>query len=329
MNNWRWRSAVVLIILCGVLLGALTLWNHLHPQHKAKVLAVNSKDSITAELNQKPQPSHWTSQVNSTAIPLGDGRVSGSPQQGSVDSCTLSFRRGGARVNGYWINSASGTWNSTNKLAVKGQVMWPTASYSIKLSGDLRQISTNDLPESYPTGKFPIASNDPAYAYDRNPNHIGMQNLSYSLPANPGPAANPGCTPLGPIGILSDGVILFNALDDAGRDAVAHETQDLCNGHPNSQEIYHYHNVPSCLRDKATSTSTLVGYALDGYGIYVERDANGNLPTNADLDVCHGRTSVVNWNGQTTNIYHYDASLEYPYTLGCFHGTAVASRPAH
>ncbi len=123
---------------------------------------------------------------------------------------------------------------------------------------------------------------------------------------------------------MSDGVLLFDALDDAGRDAVAHEVQDACNGHPNGQRMYHYHDVPSCLLAAATGPSTLVGYALDGYGIYVERDASGNLPTDADLDACHGRTSPVMWDGALTTIYHYDATLEYPYTVGCYHGTPVA-----
>ena len=74
---------------------------------------------------------------------------------------------------------------------------------------------------------------------------------------------------------------------------------------------------------KATGASTLVGYARDGYGIYVERDQHGKLLANANLDPCHGRTSVVLWNGKKQSVYHYDATLEYPYTVGCYHGTPV------
>ena len=99
------------------------------------------------------------------------------------------------------------------------------------------------------------------------------------------------------------------------------ETQDECNGHPDGRERYHYHDVPVCRRDAAKGSSTLVGYAIDGYGVYVERDAHGNLPTNADLDACHGRTSAVGWEGKVITMYHYDATLEYPYTVGCYHGT--------
>jgi hypothetical protein len=29
----------------------------------------------------------------------------------------------------------------------------------------------------------------------------------------------------------------------------------------------------------------------------------------------------VLWNGKPTRIYHYVATAEYPYTLGCFRGT--------
>jgi hypothetical protein len=72
-------------------------------------------------------------------------------------------------------------------------------------------------------------------------------------------------------------------------------------------------------------SSALVGYAADGYGIYVERGANGQLLTNTDLDACHGRTSEVQWDGTQQMMYHYDATVDYPYTLGCFHGTAIST----
>lgn len=65
----------------------------------------------------------------------------------------------------------------------------------------------------------------------------------------------------------------------------------------------------------------VVGHAADGYGIYAEYGSNGNLLTNADLDVCHGRTSKVLWNGTEQDVHPYDATLEYPYTVGCYHGT--------
>lgn len=189
----------------------------------------------------------------------------------------------------------------------------------------LRRVAT-DLPDGVPTGSFPIAPSDPAYRYDRNPNAVSAQSATFTLPATPTAAPTPSCLGLGPIGITVDGVLLFDALDAAGRNAGAHEIQDRCGGHPQQRGMYHYHTISTCLADAATSSSVLVGYALDGYGIYVERDARGNLPTNADLDACHGRIGSVTWDGRPTVMYHYDVTLEYPYTVGCFHGDPVDVR---
>jgi hypothetical protein len=115
--------------------------------------------------------------------------------------------------------------------------------------------------------------------------------------------------------------VLFDALDAQERDAPAHEVLDLCEGHPERTGMYHHHDVPICQLAQASGAATLVEYALDGFGIYVERDAKGNMLTNASLDACHGRTSAVPWDGQTVTLYHYVATREYPYTLGCFMGT--------
>jgi hypothetical protein len=265
--------------------------------------------------------------VPATAIPLGDGKVTTtSARAGYVYSCTGQFRGGGAQHSGPWIDAAAGTWNSTTKLHVKGTQAWPNASHSFTVSGSNRVLQTNDLPTGATTGNFPISPSDPAYQYDRTPNHVVAQSFDWTVPANPTAAGSPGCLGLGPIGISTDGVLFFDALDAAGRDAGAHEIQDACDGHPQQQGVYHYHSYSPCLSSAASQapgSSTLVGYMLDGYGIYVERDSHGNLPTDADLDACHGRTSAVSWDGRLATMYHYDVTLEYPYTAGCFHGTPV------
>jgi hypothetical protein len=61
----------------------------------------------------------------------------------------------------------------------------------------------------------------------------------------------------------------------------------------------------------------------DGFPIVVERDSSDALPTNADLDECHGRTSPVLIAGEVVTTYHYSATLEFPYTIGCYKGTAA------
>ena len=266
--------------------------------------------------------------VNTAAIPLGDGYLSTSPKVGYVDACQIQFGGiGGAQAVGPWIDTTARTWDSATKISVSGSVSWPNASWSVKTARSRRVVRTNDLPKGHTTGTFPVGATDPAASYDRNPNQIAAQSITWSLPLNPKAAASPSCTNMGAIGILNDGVVLFNVLDGEGRDAAAHEVLDICAGHPEMSGTYHHHDVPPCILDKATKSSTLVGYAIDGYGIYVERDASGQLPGNTALDACHGRTSRVLWNGKQTVIYHYVATLEYPYTVGCFHGTPISTHP--
>lgn len=263
--------------------------------------------------------------INPTAVPLGDGYVSSMPKVGYVDSCQTTFpSTGGAAVDGPWIDTTSKTWNETTKVAVNGAVEWPKAYFRVRVVGDKRVISYNDLPIDHTTGVYPIASGSAASAYDHNPNSIEAHPATLDLPLNPKPAAAPSCTPGGQIGVLDDGVDLFNALDGEGRDAAAHELLDACAGHPDMSDTYHHHDIPPCILDKAPNgASTLVGYALDGYGIYVVKSADGTLPTNTQLDACHGTTSVVPWDGKPTLTYHYVATIEYPYTVGCYHGTPI------
>lgn len=264
-----------------------------------------------------------------SSLPVGDGKLSSSARRGYVYSCSSGSEGGGGAGGGGasseepWIHGS--TWDPAQKISVKGNVHWSQARLSIKRKGGRRVISTNDLPRGASTGRFPISSSERAYTYDHNPNRIEAQKVKLSLRREPKAAKQPSCLGFGDIGVLKDGVLLFDALDAEGRDAVAHEVQDSCDGHPQQSGIYHYHDVSSCLLDRAKGRSTLVGYALDGYGIYVERNRKGKLLTNRQLDACHGRVSKVKWNGRKVRIYHYVATAEYPYTLGCYHGTPVRS----
>jgi hypothetical protein len=50
--------------------------------------------------------------------------------------------------------------------------------------------------------------------------------------------------------------------------------------------------------------------------------------SNADLDACHGHTGWIVRSGKRVRTYHYHATLEYPYTLGCYHGTPLRVQSA-
>jgi hypothetical protein len=125
------------------------------------------------------------------------------------------------------------------------------------------------------------------------------------------------------VGILLSGAVLFNALDAPGRDAVAHETQDSCQGHPQEAGVYHYHSLSSCVKDETgpDGHSKLLGYAVDGFGIFGHKDRGGRTLTSADLDECHGHTHVIDWDGKRVRMYHYHATWDFPYTVGCLRGS--------
>ena len=254
-------------------------------------------------------------------LPLGDGKISAQPQRGYVFSCRNRFFGGrGAVANVPWIHGDR--WDLTQKLAVQGAIHWPQAVFAIALRADGRAITGNGLPVDQPTGRFPIAPTDPAYRLDRNPNAIRARDLALLLPRDPAVAAAPSCVPMGMIGIALNGVAIFNALDDAGRDAVAHEVQDACSGHPQMRGVYHYHGPSRCLPGLDKDLA-LIGYALDGFGIFSRYGAEGREVTDADLDECHGRVDTMDWDGRRVSMYHYTMTRDYPYTIGCFRGVPV------
>lgn len=256
-----------------------------------------------------------------TNLPMGDYHLTATtPQKGWILRCSTNVSsNAGAGVDGPWIRS-NGTFDLQNKLRVQGSVVWPTANVSITTNATSRIISGNALPVGSTTGIFPIQVSDPAYAYDRNPNSIAAQTISITLPLNPTFGAAPRCLTGGPIAYATNGVPIFDGFDAGGRDAVAHEVQDSCDGHPQQSGMYHYHSSSNCIPGNSNPTSTLIGYALDGFGIYNRFDAAGNELSNDDLDECHGTTSPVLWNGSVQNVYHYVATQAFPYTLGCFKG---------
>ncbi|MBT0570814.1 YHYH protein [Curvibacter sp. CHRR-16] len=259
-----------------------------------------------------------------TALPLGDGRLSNAPRKGWIWACRIDPQAGGAQVVGPWIKVAQGIYDFTVKPIVPGAVSWPS-SFSTMVQDGQRILDTNALPV-HSTGIYPIPSDSQAFLYDRNPNRISSQRMRLSLPQWPQLAAQPSCAP-GAVGVLLSGVVLFNALDAPGRDAVAHETQDACQGHPQESGVYHYHSVSTCLEDKrggsgeGSSHSALVGYMLDGFGIYGRYGEDGQELSSQDLDECHGHTHSVVWDGKLVTLYHYHATWDFPYTAGCLRGS--------
>lgn len=255
--------------------------------------------------------------VDLDKLPLGDNKYSiTEASKGYIYSCIKIGGGGGAFKEGEWIDATNGTWSKKNKkVIVDGSVDWPLAKFQVSDTFDARELIGNGLPINHSTGLFPVSRKDDAYNYDRNPNAIQAQKILESVPLNPRVSQTPRCLNMGPVGYSLNGVAIFNALDGEGRDAAAHEILDKCGGHPERTGEYHYHDYSECMTEKS-SEPKLIGYMLDGFGLY-KYPIN---PTNKDLDECHGVVGEVNWNGKNQSIYHYVITDEYPYTIGCFRG---------
>jgi len=262
--------------------------------------------------------------IDPTALPLGDQKFTADgPRAGWVFTCDPKmFQRTDMpepKEVGAWVHASDGTYDVTSKVFVTGDVTWSDASFSIAVDGDRRTITGNALPVGVATGTYPVATTDPAYRYDPNPNAIQQQAISFSIPAQPAVAASPACT-YKEIGITLDGVELQLPLNTVGDDELAYMIQDECTGGSQPGGRYHRHALGDCV-PHIHERAALVGYALDGFGIYSPYDRDGNELTSADLDECHGITSEIEWDGQTVTMYHYVLTRDYPYTITCFRGT--------
>ena len=296
----------------------------------AALVAVSSINALAQGMSSPPYvtaPAIWiqpSSSIQPTALPLRDqGYVTDEPKPGYVYVCDprmfQQIGAPGARQDGYWLHPKAGTYDVTKKLFFGGTVFYPGAEFTMTTTGDQRVIKGNGLPIGVPTGTFPVQPSDPAYQYDRNPNQVTPQNISFSIPRKPVLASSASCT-YKEVGITMDGVQVHVPLDSTGRDELAHEIQDVCTGGPQPGGGYHRHALSGCT-PHIHEKKALVGYALDGFGIFSPYDGNGKELTTADLDECHGTTSDIVWEGKTVNMYHYVMTRDYPYTVACFRGT--------
>ncbi len=190
------------------------------------------------------------------------------------------------------------------------------------------------------------------------------QDYSFTLPTTPHYSSTT-VTNLGAIGVMLDGAVLYNPYEANKETVATHDnfstTQngttasflDSCDGHPGPGGQYHYHGLPDCLvqyattgrNEQTTSVSSfagattapaaetnsaarkpvLLGFAFDGYGIYDNVAMDGKKIGISSLDSCNGIFSAVP--GYPHGVYHY--VLENVKTdrssLNCYHGVVSSA----
>ena len=260
---------------------------------------------------------------NCTILRLGDDFLTTTePESGYLYSCSGGNPNapGSTESKITWIDFAEKTWDFFAKLWLPSGTFDPgPGTYEEVTSGDQRSITINNLPVDGMIGDWPMTNYPELTDIDPNPGIPAPDKLSFNYPISPTQASSPSCLPLGAIGVTTNGVVIYNASDARGEDAVAHEIVDALGGHPGRSE-YHYHFIPDRLDNKFSSDghSGIVGYINDGFPLHGYQGEQGIEMSNADLDLCHGHS-------HSGLGYHYHATIEYPYTVGCYKGSPVAS----
>lgn len=236
------------------------------------------------------------------------------------------------------VSTVASAANRVSTRSAVRSITWG-ANVTIKMHSSTWTFKSDDIPTvgmqaMYPVPNTGISVPTSASTAHLVPNPTKAQNLSYTLPLHPKWTKKATSTPLGPIGFIIDGAVLFNP-DEANASTVALNEDftidgygfvDSCNGHPTPSpgDMYHYHGVPTCITNvinRKGHFSKIVGFAFDGFPIYAVQGPGGKTPTG--LDKCNGTY------GPTPEfphgIYHYFLTTTYPYSLPCLHGKVNAT----
>ncbi len=143
---------------------------------------------------------------------------------------------------------------------------------------------------------------------------------SWSIPLQPVYATTPLSTKTnfmkGAVAIASNGIPIFNALNNRGEDSYLIGELDNWGGHCGKGDDYHYHTAP--LHLSTTSALKPIAFALDGFAVYGTTEPDGTAMQ--ILDTCHGH--IIN-----NSVYHYHGTTNYPYVIGAMKGK-VTTDPA-
>ncbi len=136
----------------------------------------------------------------------------------------------------------------------------------------------------------------------------------WSIPIKPVVATNPISAKdhffRGAIALAVNGVPIFNALNNRGEDALLAGELDDWGGHCGRADDYHYHIAPTHLQT-VLGKKVPIAYALDGFPIYGETEADGKPAVGLDS---------FNGHFDSKKKYHYHATKYYPYINGGFKG---------
>lgn len=224
-------------------------------------------------------------------------------------------------------------WNSTVKLSY--------SKSSIILQPDGIPNHPRDAYYAVPKSQDVVVPDATTAMVVKDPTKA--QTYKFTIPSTPKFSATVTKTSLGSIGVMISGAVLYNPFEGDNKtpamannftitdsDGITASFVDKCAGHPiPMQGAYHYHGLSSCVTakvDKVGKPSHVIGFALDGFPIYGDRDIKGRQLTAKSLDQCNGIYSPTP--EFTKGIYHYVllGTADVRSSIACFHGVVDSSQ---
>jgi len=259
---------------------------------------------------------------------------------------------GGVAASGSTAKTTTATTAATTSSSTKAglqKTKWGT-NITVNYGTSTIRLRSNGIPNHsrskyyavpnagvvVPTAATATAALDPTKA----------QSYDYKITTTPKKISKTTAAPLGSIGMMISGSVLFNPYEGDGNtvamasnftiaapDGSTAPFVDDCSGHPTPAMgggggQYHYHGLPACVSkevDTSTGPSHIIGVAFDGFPIYGKRDINGKVISVSKLDKCNGITSATP--EFPNGIYHYvlPGTSNSTSSIRCFHGKVDSS----
>jgi hypothetical protein len=246
----------------------------------------------------------------------------------------------------YAASAASAPKSVTTVKAIKAAKWNPTVKLTYSKSSVLMQPTgipnhSRDAYYAVPISQDVVVPDSTTAKIVKDPTKA--QSYKFTIPTTPQYTSAVTATSLGSIGVMISGAVIYNPFEGDNKtvamannftitnsQGITASFVDKCAGHPIPDSgAYHYHGLSTCVTakvDKIGKPSHLIGFALDGFPIYGDRDINGKQITAKNLDQCNGTKSATP--EFPKGIYHYVllGTSDVRSSIACFHGKVDASQ---
>lgn len=222
---------------------------------------------------------------------------------------------------GMWIESGK-TYALTGQFIGNLATFYGNSNWQLfdSTTGKVNVTDTQALFEAAAVPNVPLALNK--YCVEGKMSYVGGGfSRTILIPVTPvALSSGTGSISMSGVGVALNGIVIDAPAPVANiKAAYTIAAFDKNGGHVNPHTGYHYHAATGSSHEVASTDghSALIGYALDGYGIYALKDTTGTEPT--ALDTCRGHSD-------SSRGYHYHAaSAGENMFIGCFKGQQGSS----